>query len=450
MSRGLRFSNTAEAQETHTGTMSMSQSESRFGAGSVVLLLLMALGLGIAVVRYATGLGAVTNLNDAWPWGLWIGFDVLCGVALAAGGFCIAAAVYIFRLGKYHSIVRPAVLTAFLGYLLVIIALLMDLGQYYKVWHPLVFWQHGSAMFEVGWCVFLYTIVLALEFVPVVFERFSMGSAERQVRKWTPIFIIAVLTLFAFAMTHSVLWTLLVAAVAIVFQVLVWMDILPRDTKTPILLVTAGVIFSTLHQSSLGSLFLIVPHKLHALWYTPLLPLLFLVSAVAVGLAMVIFESTLSSKVFKRGLELKILSGIGRFIPYVLGLYLLLKMADLVGSGDITHLLALSKYSVLFWAEIMIGVLLPILLLITPEVSSRASGLFWASLCVIVGVVMNRLSISMAALDPGSALGYFPSWMEFAVTVAIVAAGILAFSLAARHLPIYESGDLSEMATADD
>ncbi|MEK7448726.1 MAG: NrfD/PsrC family molybdoenzyme membrane anchor subunit, partial [Planctomycetota bacterium] len=208
--------------------------------GTIILLFLILLGAVMAVYRFAKGLGASTNLSDTFPWGLWIGVDVLSGVALAAGGFTIAAAVYIFNLKKYHPILRPAILTAFLGYMVVIVALLFDLGKPYNIWHPMVMWQPHSVMFEVGWCVMLYSTVLALEFSPAALEKFKMDGLLK---------IIKVVT---------------------------------------IPLVIAGIILSTLHQSSLGSLFLIVPDKLHSIWYTPLLPVMFFVSAVMVGLAMVI------------------------------------------------------------------------------------------------------------------------------------------------------------------
>src|SRR5271157_4140190 len=193
----------------------------------VVLVLILLLGAYATVLRFARGLGATTNLSDAFPWGLWVGFDVMCGVMLAAGGFTLTAAVYILNLREFKPIVRPTVLTAFLGYLLVVVALLFDLGRGYRIWHPLVMWNPRSVMFEVAWCVTLYTTVLSLEFAAVIFERFRLQKLLR--------------------IQHAI----------------------------TIPLVITGVMLSTLHQSSLGSLYLIVPNKLHALWYTPLLPVLF-------------------------------------------------------------------------------------------------------------------------------------------------------------------------------
>ncbi|MDQ7086999.1 MAG: NrfD/PsrC family molybdoenzyme membrane anchor subunit, partial [Acidobacteriota bacterium] len=207
-------------------------------------ILLMILFSVVLVRRFTGGLGAVSNLSDEMPWGLWIGFDLLSGVALAAGGFTITAIVYLLHLDRYRPIVRPALLTAFLGYLMVIAALLVDLGRPWNIWHPLIFWNPHSVMFEVGWCVMLYTTVLFLEFLPLVFERFRIQRA---------------LTLWSRYLTPP--------------------------------LVIAGVLLSTLHQSSLGTLYVIVPGKLHPLWYSPILPLLFFVSAISLGLAMTSVES---------------------------------------------------------------------------------------------------------------------------------------------------------------
>ncbi len=233
----------------------------------VVLPILWACG-GIAfVTRFTGGLGAMTNLSDTFPWGIWIAFDMLCGVALAAGGFLTAGAVYIFGLKKFYPILRPAILTAYLGYLMVLGGLLMDLGRPYNIWHPMIYWQHRSVMFELGWCVSLYNMVLTVEFLPLLLEKFRWHRLLRIV--------------------HSV----------------------------TIPAVIAGCILSTLHQSSLGALFLIVPEKMWPLSYSPLLPLYFLISAVAVGLAMTIVESNLSARAFQRSLETPIILALGARDP---------------------------------------------------------------------------------------------------------------------------------------
>lgn len=362
-----------------------------FTPGTIILWLLILLGAAVAIYRFGMGLGASTNLSDKFPWGLWIGVDVLSGVALAAGGFTIAATVYIFNLKKYRPILRPAILTAFLGYLMVIVALLFDLGKPYNIWHPMIMWQPHSVMFEVGWCVMLYTTVLALEFSPSVLERFKMNGLLKLIKSVT------------------------------------------------IPLVIAGVILSTLHQSSLGSLFLIVPDKLHPIWYTPLLPLMFFFSAVMVGLAMVIVESSLSSKVFNRTLELDILSGLAKAEVFVLLGYFILKIADMGVRGSLSSAFNGSQEGNMFLVEMIVGVVLPFILLSMPNVRKSPSGLLISSLLVVIGLIINRMNVSIIGMLSGSHATYFPSWMEFAVTAAVIAGGLLAFRIAIKYFNVFSA-----------
>ncbi|MDR7520002.1 MAG: Ni/Fe-hydrogenase cytochrome b subunit, partial [Armatimonadota bacterium] len=345
----------------------------------LALWLLVLAGAGAAIVRYLYGLGAVSNLSDRFPWGLWIGFDVMSGVALAAGGFTIAAAVHVFKLHRYHVLLRPAVLTGFLGYLLVIAALLVDLGRPWNIWHPVVMWNPHSVMFEVAWCVMLYTLVLALEFGQVLLQRF---------RLWT-------------------LWRVTQLA-------------LPP-------LVIAGVLLSTLHQSSLGSLFLIVPEKLHPLWYTPLLPILFFISAVAVGLAMVTVEATLAARAFRHRVDVSLFADLGRAAAVVLSLYLGVKAVDLVVRQAVGLVFAGGIESVMFLVEVVGGVVLPLVLLAIPGVARSLGGLAAASWLVVGGVVLNRLNVAITGMLAGSGAHYVPAWTEVLITAAIVSGGILAY-----------------------
>lgn len=361
------------------------------GFGGVLLLLIMFLGAGVALYRYANGLGATTNLNDFVPWGLWIGLDVLCGVALAAGAFTMALTFYILNMKKYKPLVRPAILTGFLGYGLVIVALMLDLGRPWNIWRPLIFPQFHSVMFEVGTCVAIYTTVLALEFSPLFFERFNIKA---------PLKLIKAIT---------------------------------------IPLVIAGVILSTLHQSSLGSLYLLVPGKLNPLWYSALLPVYFLISAIGAGLAVVIVEATLSTKLLKKEEETHLLSSLAKAIPYVLGLYLIIKVIDLAVSGKFGLVFSSGNLSVSYLIEICGGVILPILLLSSASVRKSASGLFWSCLLVIGGLVLNRLNVSMIGLEYGGGATYFPSWMEFAITASIIAALLFLFGLIAKNFPVFQT-----------
>lgn len=354
-----------------------------------VFLVLMIAGLYSTVVRFAFGLGAATHLSDNFPWGLWIGFDVLCGVGLAAGGFVVAAAVYVFHLDDYSAIIRPSVLTAFLGYVLVVFALLFDLGRPWNIWHPMVMWNPHSVMFEVAWCVMLYTAVLALEFSPMVFEKFKMEKARRVV--------------------HSI--------------------IIP--------LVILGVMLSTLHQSSLGSLYLITPEKTYPLWYSGNLPFLFFLSAVAVGPAMVTIESFLSSRAFHREIEMPILSRLGKVTVVALAVYLVLKIEDIMNYNLLPYLFTFNLEGILYWTEIIVGVLLPMVLLVIPRVRSSRRGLFYSAVLAVSGFVMNRMNVSVTALERYYNANYFPSWTEISVTLMIVAVGFAVFALAAKNLAVF-------------
>lgn len=355
----------------------------------VLLWLMVAVGAGLAVLRYTRGLGAVTNLTDRFPWGLWVAFDILSGVALAAGGFTVAALVYVLHLERYHALVRPAIVTGFLGYLLVIIALLVDLGQPHRIWHAIIMWNPRSVMFEVAWCVMLYTLVLSLEFGQMVLERLGRTTLLRITRMALPPLVIA------------------------------------------------GVILSTLHQSSLGALFLIVPGKLHPLWYTPMLPVLFFLSALAVGLAMVAVESSLSSRAFGRSLELPQLRGLGKGAAHALTLYLAVKVADLVARGAWPLAFQATVEATMFALEVGVGVVIPLALLWHPHTrrSPRAIGI--ASGLAVLGVVLNRLNVGVTGMLASSGARYVPSWMEVQITLAIVAAGILAYLWIAEHLPVF-------------
>ncbi len=383
------------------------QKKRSFPIGTSILTILVILGLAVMIHRFINGLGAISNLSDGRPWGLWISFDLYCGVALAAGGFTLAGAVYILRLEKYRPVVRPAILTAFLGYTLVILALLVDLGQPWYIWHIIINWNVHSPLFEVGMCVMTYTAVLALEFSPAVFEGLSRSNlpAVKHINWRVP-------------------WGVI------------------RAIQIP--LVIAGVVLSTLHQSSLGSMLLMMPATMHALWYSPILPVLFLLSAIAVGPAMVVFESALSTRVFSHKLDIDILGGLAKIIPYILGLYFLLKFFELMAVGEIGLIFTAYPQNLLWWGEIIIGVILPIILLSFPDVRQSHKGVFWASVLVILGLMFNRFNVSMLALGMRPGYIYFPHWMEFAVSIGLVADALLVVWLAYRFLPIIQHEEVVE------
>jgi Ni/Fe-hydrogenase subunit HybB-like protein len=363
----------------------------RAALASTLIGLLWLSAIGIAVSRFFFGLGNVTNLTDQTPWGLWIGFDVVSGVALAAGGFVMAGTVHVFNIEKYHPIVRPAILTALLGYLLVVVGLLFDLGRWYNVWHPIFMWNIHSPMLEVAWCVMLYTTVLALEFSPIIFEKFKLQWPLKIMRRIT------------------------------------------------IPLVILGMVLSTLHQSSLGTLFLIFPEKISPLWYTPLLPVFFFLSAVAVGLGMTIVESNMSSRALGMELESDLLKGLGRAASVVLAIYLALKVFDLVSRGAYVYLTASMFHTALYFTEIFFGVITPMVLLATRRGRESPRLVYLAGGLIVGGVVLNRLNTALLgwwAYANGGAI-YIPSLSEITISVSLVLAGVIAFGMAAKFLPVF-------------
>jgi Ni/Fe-hydrogenase subunit HybB-like protein len=372
----------------------------RPGFWTFAFALILAAASVVTVLRYWKGLGAVTNLSDRFPWGLWVGFDVLCGVGLAAGGFTITTAVYVFNLKRFKPIVRPTIITAFLGYILVAVGLMFDLGKPWNIWHPLVMWNPHSPMFEVSWCVMLYLTVLALEFSGMVFERLG----------WTR----------AVAIQHAA--------------------IVP--------LVIAGAVISTLHQSSLGTFYLIMPAKLHPLWYSPWLPVMFYLSAIGGGLAMMIVESRLSSRALGRGLEMPLLMSIGKALFVALGVYGGARLLDLWSRGVLSLVFSGSREAFFFQLEIAIGVILPMALLAIGAVRRNSGRLYGAALLVVAGFIVNRLNVSITGLEGAQGGHYVPSIGEGIITLMLVGIGVAAFGLAVRFLPVMSEVEEPELVAA--
>jgi Ni/Fe-hydrogenase subunit HybB-like protein len=365
----------------------------------VIFALIMLSGGYATYIRIFYGLGGSTNLTDRFPWGLWIAFDILCGVGLAAGGFTLVAVVHIFNIERYKPILRPAILTAFLGYSLVVVALLYDLGRPDRLWHPLVMWNPRSVMFEVAWCVMLYTTVLLLEFLPMVFEKMGWNKP------------------------------------------LEWI----HNISVPLMI--AGVLLSTLHQSSLGSLYLIVPEKMYPLWYSPTLPAQFFLSAIGVGLAMTIFESWHSSRAFGRALELPLLASMGRVLAVLLATYLWLRFLDL-SHRHVLGLLAVNRTETwLFLLEVAL-MAIPTVLLFQRRVRMSPGALYACAVMVVFGFIANRLNVGVTSLEAASGTHYVPRWSEVAITLSIVAAGFAIFRVVAQYFPVFETHPV-EIAVSD-
>ncbi len=358
----------------------------KVGPGIIFIWILGALGLGVAVYRWIAGLGATTNLSDGRGWGLWISFDMMSGIGLAAGAFTVAAVVYIFNLKKFYPIVRPAILTGFISYLLAAFTLLVDLGQPQRIWHLLIYWNIHSPLFEIGWCVMLYTTVLALEFSPVVFEALGWK---------VPLKIIRAIT---------------------------------------IPLIVAGITLSTMHQSTLGTMLTILPYRIHPLWYSPLMPLYFYLTAIAAGLAMTVFESYHSARTYGFPFELKLFSSLVKIIPYVLGLYLALRVGELFVTGKYMHLLEGGAPAVMWFIEIIGGVIIPLLFFADRKTREDADGIVWAAFFTMGGLILNRVNSAMIFMDGAF---YMPSWSELAVTFGLTAFGVILFDAAVRFLPLF-------------
>jgi Ni/Fe-hydrogenase subunit HybB-like protein len=369
---------------------------------NVIAGMIVIMGLILSVIRFTKGLDATTNLSDYNPWGLWIGFDLLVGVALAAGGYVTSASVYIFGMKRYHSAVRPAILTAFLGYALVVFALHYDLGRPLRLPYPfLVSRGTTSLLFEVGACVALYLTVLFIEFTPAAMEWLGLKKARNLVVKLT-----MVLTIL-------------------------------------------GVILSTLHQSSLGALFLIAPSKLHPLWYSSYLPIYFFVSSTIAGLSMVIFEGTLSHRYLHHKMDDAHLAqnegvvlGFGKAAAWVMAGYFMIKVIG-VAADENWHYLG-TGYGAWFLVELLGFVALPAFLYAVGVRDKNIKLIRWTAAWTVLGIIVNRFNISMVAFNyhlPSSER-YFPSWMEIGISVFIVTVGILVYRFICTRMPIlYEHPD---------
>ena len=370
---------------------------SLFTPFNIICGVILLIGAGLTVLRFTGGLGAVTALDDNNPWGIWIAFDLLCGVALAAGGYTTSAACYIFGFKRFHGAVRPAILTAFLGYALVVFALHYDVGRPWRLPYP-VFVKQGttSILFEVGLCVFIYLSVLFVEFLPVALE-------------WK-----------GWAKTRNFL------------------------VKLTMALTILGVILSTMHQSSLGALFLIVPSKLHPLWYSSYLPVFFFVSSMFAGLSMVIFEGSMSHRWLHHKMDAghldasdHVVLGFAKAASYIMFGYLSLKAFGLAMDNRWHYLL--TGYGAWFLIEVLGFVALPCYLYAVGARDKNIGLIRKTSILAVLGIVLNRFNISLVAFNwqLPSADRYFPSLGEIGVSVFVVTVGLVAFKFITTRMPVF-------------
>jgi Ni/Fe-hydrogenase subunit HybB-like protein len=353
-------------------------------------------GIIASILRFTQGLGATTNLSDAFPWGLWIGFDFIC-VGLAAAGFTIAAIVHIFKIHRFEPIVRPSITVAFIGYAIVILLLLVDLGLPQNCWHPLIMWNPHSVMFEITWCIILYSMVLILELSPMVFEKYNINNTLTQMIKFSSIGI-----------------------------------------------VIFGVILSTLHQSSFGSLYLIVPEKMHPLWYSNIIPILFFISCLSAGLATNIISQILSARKYNKNLNIQLLEELASYIVAILAIFFTIRIQDLMERNSFQYIFKLDYYSIMFNIEIMLGIILPFILLLQKNIRKNITGLFYSSLLVLFGFMTNRLNTAITSFEMNGK-SYIPSIEEFAITFGLVAAGFVVFDYLSKKFNIFgiEHGNIT-------
>ena len=355
-----------------------------------VLAVLVVFGAIVGLYRLYAGLGATTNLSKAYPWGIWISFD-LSTVALSGGAFTLAALVYVFHMHNLHAAVRPTVLAGLLGYTSVLIILFMDLGRWDRAYHFLIYPNVNSALFEVSWCIALYSSILVYELSPVLLANTR------------------------------------------------WKGIIPVLEKYTIPMVIAGVSLSTLHQSSLGTLFIVMSERLHPLWQSMLLPVFFLISSLASGLALIIAGASISRWVFKRSLPQNLIAKLGWFLPWVLGVYLVLKLGELEVMGELHLLLNSGRYSVLFMLEIIVGMVIPIIMFSSKRVRHDRTASMIGAFFVMFGVVLNRFDASWFAIQPIPGVEpYSPHWMEVAILIGVASGVFLAYTLIGRYFPLFD------------
>jgi Ni/Fe-hydrogenase subunit HybB-like protein len=332
-----------------------------------------------------------------------VAVDVASGVALAAGGFAAAVLATVFHIERFRPLVRPALLTAMLGYTAVVVGLQADLGRYYNVWHPLLpmMWQGNSALFEVGICEFCCLNLLYLQFAPIVLEKLEKDPKRfprlsRLAKRATPML----------------------------------------ERVMPFLIL-AGCVAAFLHQSALGNLLVITPYKLHPLWHTPILSLLFLISAIGGGgFAMMCFESLFASWSLKLRPEMHVLSALARLVPPVMGLYLALKLGDMIDRKTYVYLRHLDLMSICWIIEVVLGVIVPVVMLLSRRVRHSPKLLFTAAALIVAGVIFNRINVFLIAYHPPYARTYFPSVAEFGITIGLFAFLVFGYRLLVTYFPV--------------
>ncbi len=368
-------------------------------AATFTCAVLIAMALAILATRFLFGLGAVTALNDGYPWGIWVVFDVVIGSAFACGGFSVAMLVYIFNRGEYHPLVRPALLASLFGYTLAGVGVIFDLGRPWNVWN--MFWPGSanptSVMFEVALCISLYIIVMWLEFSPAFLEQMGKHTTKKKLNK-VMFFVIAL-----------------------------------------------GTVLPMMHQSSLGTLLVVMGGHVHPLWQSMALPALYLLSAITMGYAVVLFESCLAASAYRRQIEMHMLTPMAKIMLGVLGIFLAVRVGDLLVRGALGYAFTPSLEAVAFWAE-MLCFVAP-LFLIGAELNRRnPAKLFLAGVLLMLGGSLMRVNGFLIGREAVIGYTYFPTLPEILVTVGMFAIEVLGYIVITRRFPVLPREDAAHHA----
>jgi len=357
-----------------------------------ITAIILVTGLYATYLRFFVGFRASTNLSDQMPWGLWVGLGTLCGIGLSAAGIGISAAVYVLNMERYRPILRTSILISFLGYMTVCVGYLYEIGLPWRFWHPIVMWNHRSVLFDVCVCIMTYTCVLTFEFAPAVIEKLPWNHFRETV----------------LGVHHRVL----------------------------VGVVMAGVLLSSMHQSYLGGLYLIARGKVHPLWYSQYMHAMFYLSAIPAGLALTVMAIYLSMRSLNVRVDFSILSDCGRMIQLLLVVFVFFKALDLTTNQAWGYAFQRTSEAGYFWLEMLLFAAIPIFLLSYQHVRSHPERLYWACATVVAGFMVDRLNVSINALQSAMGTHYVPKWTELASSVLVIAAGVIAFRYAVIYLDI--------------
>ncbi len=364
---------------------------SLINAATLVCGILIAILAAILLVRFVFGIGAVTNVNDGYSWGIWVVVDVMIGSALACGGFSVALLVYIFNKGEYHPLIRPALLASLFGYTLAGSGIFFDLGRWWNFWH--IFWPSyvnaSSVMFEVAACVTAYIVVMWIEFAPVFMEKFGLHDVKRKLTK----------VLFFF--------------------------------------IALGMVLPMMHQASLGTMLVVMGGQVNPLWQTPIVPLIYLLTAIIIGYGVVLFESCVAASAYRRKIEVHLLNPMSRIMLGVLAVYLLVRLGDLLARGALGEAFKPTLQAAAFWLENLCFVA-PFFLIGNAEARRDPSRLFLAGIAIMLGGILLRLNGFLIGYGhhTGSGWTYFPSFTEVMVTTGMFSIEVLGYIIITRRFPV--------------